>query len=135
MMQVLEGLAYVHRDNPAELSTVLAALARIGFPPLQWKYGMDHSGSSNLPRDPDAPVWSRERCYQAQVAAMRGRRRSVLTQRADGLLLGVEALADEVLAKRLHDLRAEVGLVECHETTIEERARIYAELNATRSTS
>lgn len=122
MMCVLDGLAYVHRENPAELSTVLAAFARMGFPPLQWEYGMSHSGLSRMPCDETTEAWTRERCYDAQVAAMRGRRRDLLTARADGLLLAIEALADEVMEHRLHVIHVDVGLRECHAATAEERA-------------
>lgn len=127
MMSVLDGLAYVHRDDPAELATVLAAFARMGFPPLQWEYGMAHGGLSLMPYDETTEVWTLEHCCEAQVAAMRGRRRDLLTARADGLLLAVEALADEVMEHRLHGIHVDVGLRECHETTVDERAELAAD--------
>lgn len=104
MYQVLEGLAYKTRENPAELSTVLAAAARMGYSPYALDMGVENGGMfwalGNVP-------WPLEKAREAITDALRGRTRRVLTARADGLLLAVEHTARQVVAHRLHALQVD----------------------------
>lgn len=135
-MQVLEGLAYRFREDPVKLSAVLAAFARAGFPPLNWDMGMEHGGMSNDPVarsdmraryacDDKHKLWSFQRCADVARAAMRGRRRSTLTARADGMLWVLEIIAPEVIENRLHQAQVDVHVIECRELTPEERFERY----------
>lgn len=132
MMQVLEGLAFEHREHPSELATVLAAFARLGFPPLNWDMGMGYGGTSSVARG-EAEAWGLGRCHDVARSAMRGRRRSVLTARADGLLLGLESVAQEVMDKRLHDLQAGEYVIECRPLSVEDRLQRYRQENDERN--
>jgi hypothetical protein len=131
-MQVLEGLAYRFREDPVKLSAVLAAFARADFSLLNWDMGMEYGGGS---MDPVAQTemharfetgdkstrWPLQRCMEVARAAMRGRRRSVLTARADGMLWALEVVAVEVVENRLHHAQVERHVIECRELSPEER--------------
>lgn len=121
IMQCLEGLALKYREDPEKLSTVLAAFARMGFPPMNWDMGMAYGGAFFDPGIESVESWSAEKCLAVGQAAMRGRRRVVLTARADGLLTGLEAYAKAILTERLHRVRLDAHIIDCRELSINER--------------